>query len=125
MTSPPSARATRAARPSSPKGFRLAATGFSFTAVMKRAAAADGGVLLLQELGEVAFAAGGKAREDSVSSKPKWRSISPASAAAAAHQDGVALSGGERRLQPRAQGERCHVLLVQAPGDLANRGLHG
>ena len=77
---------------------------------MKRAAAADGGVLLLQELGEVALAAGGKAREELRLLEAEMAlDLARERGCGSAHQDRVALSGGERRLQPRAQGERCRA----------------
>jgi len=87
---------------------------------------ADCDVLFVQEIGQFAFASGAQAREEVAFLKGEVTfDLAGERRRGSAHQHGVGLSGGQRRLEPRAQGERCHVLLVQAPGDLADSGFHG
>src|SRR6185503_11376613 len=80
---------------------------------------ADGHVLFLQELDDVAFAGGGEAREELHLLEGEMAlDLAGERCGSGAHKRGVAPSGGERSLEPGAQGEARLVLLVQAPADL-------
>src|SRR5688572_28652527 len=106
-----------------PDGFQLGVCGIALhqrDEAFGRGAYRD--VLFQEELDHVAFDRGGETRKEvALHESEMTLDLAGECRRGISHERAVALSSGEGRAEPRAQGDHCIVLLMQAPVDLSDQ----